>query len=168
LIIENFRINPQKWEPVGTTWTYLGSDKYFIKGVVALIGSGIERKNDTIGLDNKHFRYHTESFTDTRLSTSLTFNYIPNAQWRIKSGLIAHQIFFDFFRDRLPVGGLNDINSFEVVAKVNGSGSTQTLQQYTQASWQPSPRLSVNFGYHFLHLFANNSNAVDPRSVCPV
>ncbi|MFZ1457783.1 MAG: TonB-dependent receptor [Saprospiraceae bacterium] len=158
-----FQDKPAKMGTIGTTWTYLGSDKYFIKGVVALIGSGIERKNDTIGLDNKHFRYHTESFTDTRLSTSLTFNYIPNAQWRIKSGLIFHQIFFDFFRDRLPVGGLNDINSFEVVAKVNGSGNTQTLQQYTQASWQASPRLSVNIGYHFLHLFANNSNAVDPR-----
>lgn len=158
-----FQHKPARIGTVGTTWTYLGNKNYYIKGVVALMNSDIRREYDTLNTTNNYFRYHTEKYNDTRISAALTYNHEINPKLRIKSGLIFHQIFFDFYRDRLPVRSLDNILNVERNVSVNGNGNTQTIQQYTQASYKLSSELTINGGYHFLRLNANGTQALDPR-----
>ncbi|MFN0203073.1 MAG: carboxypeptidase-like regulatory domain-containing protein, partial [Bacteroidia bacterium] len=158
-----FQHKPSNMGTIGTTFTYLPNNKSYFKGVVALIGSDIIREQDTVNNLNTAYRYHTERFTDRRLSTSLTYNVRINEKIRIKTGVIAHQVLFNFSRDVKLLKSINNINNLERGGSVSGSGNTQILQQYTQMIWEPSPKLMVNVGYHFLRLNANKTQSFEPR-----
>lgn len=159
----NYQHKPAKMGAVGTTLTYLPNNKSYLKAVVALIGSDIRRENDTIGETNVHFRYNTEQYTDLRISASLTYNSKLSDKTTLKSGLIAHQIFFEFFKNNNPVKSQVNINQIERGVSVQGSGNTQTIQQYTQIISQLTPKLLANIGYHFTQLNANNTHSFEPR-----
>ncbi len=158
-----FQHKPAKMGTVGTTWTFLGNKNYYIKGVVALVGSDIRRQYDTLSAKNAYFRYQTEQYTDKRISASLTYSHDVSKQVRIKSGLIFHQTYFNFFRDRYPVTSLGDINNLERNVSLNGQGNTQIFQQYVQGVFTLNSKLSLNAGYHYLLLNLNKSHALDPR-----
>ena len=159
----NFQHKPAKMGALGTTWTYLPNAKSYFKAVLALIGSDIRRENDTLNETNTHFRYNTEQYTDRRLSTSLTYSNKISDKTTIKTGLIIHQIFFDFFKNNSPVKSQININEIERGVSVQGSGNTQTIQQYTQAIIEINPKLKANIGYHFTQLNANNTRSFEPR-----
>lgn len=159
----DFQHKPAKMGALGTTWTYLPNAKSYIKAVVALIGSDIRRENDTLNAQNTHFRYNTEQYTDRRLSSSLTYNTKLSDKTTFKTGIIVHQIFFDFIKNTFAVKSQNNINDIEKGASVQGSGSTQTFQQYAQAIINLSPKLTTNIGYHFTQLNANNTRSFEPR-----
>jgi hypothetical protein len=81
----------------------------------------------------------------------------------IKTGLIFHQIFFDFFKNNNPVKSRRNINEIERGVSVQGDGNTQMLQQYAQAIVALTPQLTANFGYHFIFLNANKTSSFEPR-----
>jgi hypothetical protein len=85
---------------------------------VALIGSDTRRENDTVNVTNAHFRYHTEQFSDRRLSSSLTYNVKISDKTMFKTGLILHQIFFDFLRKISTVRSQNNINDIKTAVSV--------------------------------------------------
>ncbi len=159
----NFQHKPAKMGAMGTTLTYLPNSKSYLKAVVALIGSDIRRENDTLNESNIHYRYNTEQYTDRRISTSLTYSSKLSDKITFKTGLIFHQIFFDFFKNNSPVKSQININEIEKGVSVQGIGNTQTIQQYAQAIVQLSPKLTFNAGYHFTHLNANNTSSFEPR-----
>jgi hypothetical protein len=158
-----YQYRPGKMGAVGSTMTFLLNPKSYLKAVVALMGSDIRRQFDTLDLADNPYRYHNEQFTDLRLSTSLTYSMKFNEKISLKSGLIAHQIFFNFARDVEQLSSINNISNIERGGSVQGEGNTQQIQQFTQASFNILPRLSANVGYHLLYLNANKSYSVDPR-----
>jgi hypothetical protein len=159
-----FQHKPAKMGALGTTLTYLPDSRSYLKAVVALIGSEIRRENDTLDATGTHFRYHTEQFTDRRLSASLTYNIRFNEKIGFKTGLIAHQVFFDFTRDVIQLRSINNISNIERGGSVSGNGNTQILQQYAQGIFKLTPRLTANIGYHFLQLNVNKSRSMEPRA----
>ncbi len=157
------QIRPANMGALGVTWTYLPDSKSYFKGVVALVGSEIRKTDDTLDLSNNRYRYNTEHYTDTRIVSSLTYNRKLNEKIILKTGVIFNQIFFDFFKKTLPVASRNDITLLQTKTSVQGSGNTQTLQQYAQIHADLSPKLSMNAGYHLIYLAANGTGSAEPR-----
>jgi CarboxypepD_reg-like domain len=157
------RVKPANVGAFGVTWTRLLDDKSYLKTVVALMGSRIARQYDTLNLKDVRFRYDTELYNDKRLAASITYSRKFNDKMLLKTGLIANQIFFDFLKNSKPRNNITDINQLQLKTNVQGEGSTQQLQQYTQLQYSPSSKINLNIGYHILKLFVNQDIAIEPR-----
>lgn len=161
----NHQYKPAKMGATGTTLTWMLNDRSYLKGVVAVMGSSIRRENDTLNFADFIFRYNTERYNDRRISSAWVYNLRMTDRVALKSGAIFHQIFFDFYKNAYPVASQADINSFDRFGRsVQGKGSTQTIQQYTQAVWRLRPSVTANFGYHFSFLTANKTWSLEPRA----
>lgn len=158
-----FQHKPNNVGVLGATFTYLPDHRSYFKAVIALMGSQAGREKDTVNNENVYARYHTEHFNETRLSASLTYNNKLNNYVTIKTGLMAHQVFFNFDRNVQQLSSIGNINVYELGGSVSGRGNTQILQQYSQAIFQFNSRFSANVGYHYLRLNANSTSALDPR-----
>jgi hypothetical protein len=145
------------------TWTRLLDDKSYLKTVVALMGSRIARQYDTLSLKDVRFRYETQLYNDKRGAASVTYNRKFNDKMLLKTGLIANQIFFDFLKNSKPRKSITDINQLQLKTNVQGEGSTQQVQHYTQLQFSPSSKINLNIGYHILKLFVNQDIAIEPR-----
>ena len=157
------RVRPANMGALGWTWTYLPDDKSYLKTVVALVSSRIERMSDTLNREDERYRYDTQKYLDTRLLSSITYNRKLNTRTMVKTGLIFNQIWFDFFKSTRARSNTSNINQTQFNTAVQGSGNTQQFQQYAQLHYNLSDKLALNTGYHFLHLFANNSSSLEPR-----
>ena len=47
---------------------------------------------------------------------------------------------------------------------IDGEGSTGQLQPYTQLSWKPGNKLTVNAGLQYLYLALNKTGSAEPRA----
>ncbi len=157
------RVRPANMGALGWTWTYLPDTKSYLKTVVALVGSINIRRYDTLSREDLRYRYDTEKYQDTRLVSSITYNRKVSGRATYKTGVIFNQVFFNFSSDIRPRSNASNVVNPIFVNNVKGQGNTQQFQHYGQWSQQLSPRLSLNGGYHFLHLFANGSNSFEPR-----
>ncbi len=147
----------------GYTYTFNPNEKSYFKAVVALMGSKQTRLGDTLNLKDERYRYNDERYIDTRLAISLTYSNRIRPKTLFKTGVILNQIFFNFNKETKLRQNLNDINQRVVNVSVNGSGQTQTIQQYAQILQNLTNKLNLNVGYHFLYLTANGTSSLEPR-----
>ena len=159
------RIQGSNMGLIGMTYTRLINDKSYFNLVVAGMGSEIFRQYDTLSLTDERYRYNTQKYLDFRLSTAMSYNLKMSTRFKLKTGLIAHQVFYDFFKETSPRTITSDINQQDNLKaiSINGTGNTQTMQIYAQASLNLSPKIDLNGGLHYLHLFLNNTNSIEPR-----
>lgn len=148
----------------GMTFTRTLDDKSYIKWVVTGMGSRIYRDFDTLSLEDERYTYNTERYLDRRIATALSYSRKVSPRLRVKTGLQAHQIWFDFYRESAP-RRLTDITGIGVERdlSVNGAGQTQTLQAYAQASYLLHPKLTLNGGLHAFALVLNQTGVIEPR-----
>lgn len=157
------RVRPANMGATGFTHTYLPDSKSYLKIVGALVASNQSRMSDTLSNSNARFRYDTQKYKDTRFVTSAIYNRKLKENLAIKTGVIYNEIFFDFFKNTLPRASLVDINQEQRFINVEGKGNTRTLQQYTQFSLSATDKLTLNAGYHIMHLAASNKTSIEPR-----
>lgn len=157
------RRRPADMGAVGVTHTYLPDNKSYLKVVGAVVSSSQQRMSDTLSASDVRFRYDTQRYNDSRLVTSVIYNRKLSDLITAKTGIIYNEIFFDFFKNTLPRTNLVDINQAQRFINVEGSGNTRTLQQYTQFSYSPTEKFSLNAGYHFMHLAVGKKTSLEPR-----
>lgn len=158
------RVKPANMATCGATWTFLPDDKSYLKLVVALIGSRIKREYDTLDLQDNRFRYETQAYTDRRIAASVTYSRKITPGLTLKTGAIANQVFFDFYKKAVPRSSQIDVNALRSNTFVQGQGNTQLLQQYAQVQWRFAPRFALNAGYHAILLTANRTYSLEPRA----
>lgn len=159
------RIRPANMGALGLTHTSNINEKSSLKYVVAVIGNSIKRFSDTLSIKDERFRYDTQAYKEFRLAGSVAYNYKFSNKTRLKTGAILNYIDFDFFKEtaaRKSVSDVNQLNAGRQVS-VNGSGSTQTAQAYAQIVQNLGKGLTLNAGFHLMHLFLNNTSSVEPR-----
>lgn len=159
------RIRPANMGALGLTHTSNINEKSSLKYVVAVIGSSIKRFSDTLSIKDERFRYDTQAYKEFRLAGSVAYNYKFSNKTRLKTGAILNYIDFDFFKEtaaRKSVSDVNQLNAGRQVS-VNGSGSTLTAQAYAQIVQNLGKGLTLNAGFHLMHLFLNNTSSVEPR-----
>ncbi len=157
------RVKPANMGALGYTWTRLFNAGSSLKTVVALVGSDIRRASDTLDLEDRRFRYETQKYTDKRMVATTVYQTQLGAKSTLKTGVIANFIGFDFYRDVKDRNSLSDVNQLRGAVSVEGNGSTVQFQQYAQMQTRLLPGLTVNYGYHYLRLFANGTQSLDPR-----
>lgn len=159
------RIQGSNMGAIGATYTHLIDDKSYLKAVVSGLSSHIFRQYDTLSVQDVRFRYNTQKYLDNRASATINYNRKFSNQVRFKTGLIAHQVFYDFFKETAPRSNTSDINNEDNLQElsIKGKGNTQSLQVYAQASYKPNDKLTLNGGLHYLRLFLNKTQSLEPR-----
>jgi len=157
------RVKPANMGALGYTWTRHLNAGSVLKTVVALVGSDIRRSGDTLDRDNRRFRYETQQYTDKRVVATTVYQTRLGAKSALKTGIIGNFIRFDFYRDVKERSSLSDVSQLRGNVSVEGNGNTTQLQQYAQVQTRLLPGLNLNYGYHYLKLFANGTWSLDPR-----
>ncbi len=157
------RFNDSNTAVAGVTYTKILSTNSYIKGTTTLMNGYVGRSYDTLSLEDARYRYNTQDYFDTRLSTSWSYWKGISDQWNTKSGIILHGIRYDFFKETRARSNTSDIINFNRNTSLNGGGLAFTAQAYGLAQYVASPRLQVNFGLHGLYLGINNTVSLDPR-----
>lgn len=147
----------------GVTYTKIINDKSYIKGTTTLMSGYVGRISDTLSLENKAYRYNTQDYLDTRLSTSWSHWYEITDKWKVKSGTILHGINYKFFKETRARSSSTDIGDLNLNLDLDGGGFAFTGQLYSLVQYAPTPRLQINAGLHGINLGLNNTGALDPR-----
>jgi hypothetical protein len=148
---------------LGVTFTRLIDEHSYLKAVVASSNSEIFRRFDTLSLTDTHYRFNTQRYLDNRISASLSYTRRLAAGLQLKTGLMAHQIFYRLYKDTAPRGASTS-NIFETSTgnTVNSGGNTQMFQCYANLS-KTAGHWTFNGGLHFMDLLLNNTTSVEPR-----
>lgn len=128
----------------------------FIKTNLAI--SGVTNIDFGDSLDysfNKH-REYDEKFIQSRYTASTVYTQKLSSKINFKTGIIFNQIGFKFSQRDLEIG--------VVASKIDEKGSTNTLQGYFQMTYRFTEKLTLNVGAHYLQLFLNNTNSLEPRA----
>ncbi|HBB93220.1 MAG TPA: hypothetical protein DC042_16265 [Bacteroidales bacterium] len=149
---------------IGAVYTKLHSTRSFSKVAVAATSSWIRRYNDTLNLEDVHYRYRDDNYRDSRVVGTYVYSNRIDSSFRIKAGIIGTLIGFDFFQKYTARRTTLDINQFVLGGtQVEGSGITETAQAYCQGIYNVSSNFTVTGGFHFLTLFMNKTASIDPR-----
>jgi hypothetical protein len=149
---------------IGAVYTKLHSTRSFSKVAVAATSSWISRYNDTLNLEDVHYRYRDDNYRDSRLVGTYVYSNRIDSSFRIKAGVIGTLIGYDFFQKYTARSTTLDINQFVLGGtQVEGSGITETAQAYCQGIFNLSPNFTVTGGFHLLTLFMNKTASIDPR-----
>jgi hypothetical protein len=160
------RIQGSNMGASGLTITRLINNSSFIKAVVSLNTSHIFRKYDTLSLKDERYRYNTQKYFEDRISAALTYQKKLGMGTTWKSGIMFHQIFFDFNVETAPRRSLSDVTQ-QINNRKNtvfGKGNTQQGQIYTQFSKRLTEKATLQTGIHYLHFFLNNTSSLEPRA----
>lgn len=160
----------------GITYTRLIDNKSFLKAVVAVSGNQVIDNDDTLdirtvvpspnpdmleeeidwtSLDETPFE--KEDYRNTRISSHIFYSRQFSPSLTMKNGIIASHINYGFNHEERNA----ETNAFGTL--VEGEGSSQLLQAYSQFKIHASDRLTLNAGVHASMLSLNNSGAIDPR-----
>lgn len=158
------RYRPSNLGVIGLTHQRNINERSSIKYAIALVGSQIWRRSDTLDLNDVRFRYNTEDYLDNRISGSVKYITKPGEGWTWTSGILASQIFFKFSKFNYPRRAIYDATELAASQRIyaNGEGQTQTVEPYTQIEKKFS-NLSVFGGLHYMHLTLNNNASLEPR-----
>ncbi len=166
-------IEREKWES--------DFDRYSGKFVANTILNGITHTldvNENISLRSalslansrqKYNQYYTDedntsinSFKDNNISDKITLNstlnYKIDQRQLLRAGIIASSIHFNYYQ----LSRENPIETPE--ERINVKGNTQTIQGFAQWQFKPVDNITVNSGFHYLHLLLNNTSSIEPRA----
>ncbi len=157
------RVQGSNMACIGATYTQLFGDKSYLKGTVAVMSSYIFRQYDTLSLTDARFRYNTQDYNDSRISTSWSYRKEFTDQWMMKAGAILHGVDYTFFKETAARGSVSDITGENRDRNLDGQGLSMIGQVYALAQYAPVHGLDINAGWHALYLGINGNVALDPR-----
>jgi hypothetical protein len=126
----------------------------------AVVMSGNEQGDIAEKLDDSYIanREYKESNINKKLTVSSVLNHKFNARHSIRSGAYFNEYFFN-----LALRNLNkETNQME--EHLNAKGHATTVQLFSQWNYRMTEKLSLNTGFHFLHLTDNNTSSLEPRA----
>lgn len=148
---------------LGVTYTKIIDETSYIKGTTALMSGYVFRKFDTLSLQDIPYRYNTQDYLDSRISTAWTYRKEFSSMVNIKLGTIMHGINYDFYKGTKARSSTEDITLQNEAVNLNGGGNAFQGQLYGLVQYSPTSRLDINAGLHGLYLGINNTTALDPR-----
>jgi hypothetical protein len=101
-----------------------------------------------------------EKYTTKKWTFSSTANHKFSNKSVLRSGVFVNLIDYNFLQrskeNQNPNAVLKEV--------INTSGTTQTIQAFSQWQFKPSNKVTVNVGVHYLQLLLNSKNAIEPRA----
>lgn len=129
-----------------------------LKTSVAIMGQSISYVDDTLNTSKMPFTVNDELYNNDRLSLSIYYytKLGPTFSW--KTGGFVTRIGYAFTQSAYDFAAATYRKNI-----IDGAGNTWQWQPYTQLSWRPVNRVTVNAGIHFLYLSLNKTNSLEPR-----
>lgn len=120
--------------------------------------SGIQNVDfgDSLDYGFKKHREYDDNFVQSRLTLSTVYTQKVSSKLNFKSGIVFNQIGFSIIK--------KDDENGALFTRIEQDGSTQNMQVYGQGSYRFTEKLTLNMGLHYLQLFLNNSNNLEPRA----
>ncbi|MBT3243817.1 MAG: TonB-dependent receptor [Bacteroidetes bacterium] len=148
----------------GAIYTKTHNSSTFSKFAIAATTSFIDRYNDTLDYDDVPYRYREDHTNENRLYSTYVFSKRFSPLFRIKAGVIANLISYDFFQMHQPRRITADaLASRFWGTETEGSGLTQTAQAYAQGIYNVTEKFTLSGGFHVLTLTQNMTASIDPR-----
>jgi hypothetical protein len=130
----------------------------FLKTVVSASGYQNSYRGDYLNRSYTPEARYRERYTTPKTIISSTLTYKFDARHTLRAGLIGAQLGYDLSRQEW------DAEQRQVLTTVRVAGQqTQTLQAFGQWNYRVSEQLTLNAGLHYLRLFLNGSDALEPR-----
>jgi hypothetical protein len=142
---------------VGLNHTWLIDERSYLVNSIALMGQQIGLRYDTTNTENTAFAVDDQKHRDNRISLSSIYHLRLSGDFRLKAGIQASVIRYNFFRERY--------NFRERVSEliVDGSGTTALYQAFFQGSYEPHPRWRFTGGLRGMFFGLNNTSTIEPR-----
>ena len=142
---------------LGFTNSKLFSNNSYLKTAIVL--SGTRNGDTTFKLQDDFVTLNKEFFCDfnqSKVTFSTNYTQKLNARSSLRSGFIINQLGYSLEqRDK--------IDTTLMVTKIDNRGTTQTAQVFCQWSFRVNENITTNVGMHYLQLFLNNTQSVEPR-----
>ncbi len=129
-----------------------------LKTSVALMGQRISFVDDTLNTSKIPYTVNDELYNNNRLSLAIHYNTKLGTKLSWKTGVFGSRIGYGLKQSFYDYGLLTYRNNV-----VNGDGNTWQWQPYTQLSWKPGNKITVNAGLHYLYLALNKTSSAEPR-----
>lgn len=129
-----------------------------LKTSVALMGQRISFVDDTLNTAKTPYTVNDELYNNNRLSLAVHYNTKLGTKLSWKTGVFGSRISYGFKQSFYDYALLSYRNNV-----VNGDGNTWQWQPYTQLSWKPGKKITVNAGLHYLYLALNKTSSAEPR-----
>ncbi|MBL7873243.1 MAG: TonB-dependent receptor [Cyclobacteriaceae bacterium] len=126
----------------------------------AIVISGNNHGYEETRLDDSYvpqFNYKS-NYISRKLTVSSVLNHKFNARNSIRSGVYLNQYSYNL-RQRYV-----DPETDQIVQPLNSALQANTLQLFSQWSYRPTQKLTINSGIHFLYLKNNGTYSVEPRA----
>ncbi|MBC3784072.1 TonB-dependent receptor [Spirosoma utsteinense] len=143
---------------IGLTHSVNIGRRAFLKTIVS--GSGYQNnyQSDYLTEDYAPELRYREQYTIRRITLSSTMTYKPTVRHTFRTGLIGAGIGYELSRNEWDAQQRQVLTTL----RVPGQG-TQTLQAFGQWNYRVSEQLTLNAGLHYLRLFLNGTQALEPR-----
>jgi hypothetical protein len=129
-----------------------------LKTSVAFMSQQVTYADDTLNTQLTPYRVNDELYKNDRLSLAVYYNKKIGIRLTWTTGLFASRIGYGFTQSFYDYDLATYRNNV-----IDGNGSTWQWQPYTQLSWRPGNKLTVNAGIHYLYLALNKTHSAEPR-----
>ena len=121
------------------------------------MGDDNKMTNDTMDNNFLEHNIYNENLAYLTLRGAFTVNHKFNAKNTMRAGVIFSDEFYN-----LQSGGF-DFNSDTTRTVFNTKGNTYVAQAFVEWKNRISNKITMSYGIHYLHLFLNNDNSLEPR-----
>ena len=142
---------------IGLRHAFLINERSYLTNSIVLMGQLVEFRYDTLNTDLKSFTVDNQRHQDNRLTLASTYHQTLSPAIRLKAGLHASMIFYDFFREEYQ------FEERHQKLIIDGEGTSGLIETYGQISWTPTVRFSLTAGLRGMFFSLNNTSAIEPR-----
>jgi len=129
-----------------------------LKTSIAIMNQKVTFVDDTLNTQKVPYTVNDELYKNNRLSFAIYYVTKIGKSVNWKTGAFISRIGYTFNQS------LYDYSLAAYKQNViDGEGNTWQWQPYTQITWKPGNKLTVNAGLHYLYLVLNKTSSVEPR-----
>ncbi len=125
----------------------------------AVVFSGNEIGDDIYKLDDQYANvsWFYDNFSNSKITFSSILTTKLSARYSIRTGIYLNQLNYNLKQRSF------DQEADQMITDINSKGGTQSIQAFSQVNIRATDRLTLNAGFHYLHLLLNNSFSIEPR-----
>lgn len=142
----------------GATHGIILNSKAYLKSAVLFSYGGNGYKESFYSKDYTQVSDEDLGYEQKKVALSSVLNYKFDAKNTLRTGIIATNIHYE-----LSGNSLND-STGQMQELINSKGSTYLLQGYAQWQWKLNEIITLNSGFHYMHLVLNKTSSLEPRA----
>lgn len=142
---------------LGFTHNYLFGTKAYLKTALAISGTGNGYNEIYVDDEYEPLTTYRENYIQQKQILSSVLNYKFSTRLTLRSGIINSRWQYNLVNESSENPG------DPLVRYINEKGSTFITQVFSQVQYHLNDRTTLNAGLHYLRLWLNNTQSIEPR-----